>query len=87
MERIMKDEYFVNYRNFTRLDDLSSAIATMKFGERTNQWLADQKEEDENFQKQMQELHTIQRKFQKQERQENAGNGTCVRREFYRSDD
>ena len=67
----MKDEYFVNYRNFTRLDDLSSAIGTVKFGEKTNQWLADQKKEDEKFQKQMQELHTIQRQFQKQKRQEN----------------
>jgi len=81
MERIMKDEYFVDYRNFTRLDDLSSAIATVKFGERTNQWLADQKEEDEIFQKQMQELHTIQRKFQKQKRQENIGNGPLVSEE------
>ena len=88
MERIMKDEYFVEYRNFTRLDDLSSAIATVKFGERTNQWLADQKKEDEKFQKQMQELHMIQRKFLKQKRQEYIGNGTFgVRREFYRSDD
>ena len=70
MERIMADEYFVDYRNFTRLDDLSSAIGTVKFGEKTNQWLADQKEEDEDFQKQMQEIHTMQRQFQKQERQE-----------------
>ena len=28
MERIMEDESFENYRNFTRLDDLSSAIGT-----------------------------------------------------------
>ena len=40
MERIMRDEYFVEYRNFTRLDDLSSAIATVKIGERRiNGWL------------------------------------------------
>ncbi|WP_252503075.1 hypothetical protein [Sporosarcina sp. Marseille-Q4943] len=31
MERIMADESFENYRNFTRLDDLSSAIGTVKF--------------------------------------------------------
>ncbi|WP_260858088.1 VWA domain-containing protein [Bacillus sp. FJAT-22090] len=65
MERIMMDEGFVNYRRLTRLDDLSSAIGTMKFGEMTNQWLAAQ--EDESFQRQLQELHAIQRKFQKQE--------------------
>ncbi|WP_255367992.1 VWA domain-containing protein [Psychrobacillus sp. OK032] len=83
MERIMKDEYFVAYRNFTRLDDLSSAIATVKFGEWTNQWLTDQNEEDEKFQKQMQELHTMQRKFLKQERQENIGSGTLVSEENF----
>ena len=51
MERIMTDEYFENYRSFTRLDDLSSAIGTVKFGEKTNQWLADQKEQDEELTK------------------------------------
>ena len=83
MERIMKDEYFVEYRNFTRLDDLSSAIATVKFAERTNQWLADQKEEDEKFQKQMQQLHSIQRKYLKQKRQENIENGALVSEENF----
>ena len=32
MEKIMNDDSFENYRNFTRLDDLSSAIGTVKFG-------------------------------------------------------
>ena len=76
MERIMADEYFENYRSFTRLDDLSSAIGTVKFGEKTNQWLADQKEEDEDLQKQIQEIHAMQRQLQKQERQEETGNGS-----------
>lgn len=81
MERIMKDEYFVEYRNFTRLDDLSSAIATVKIGERTNQWLVDQIQEDEKIQKQMQELHMIQRKFLKQKRQEYIGKEPLVSEE------
>ena len=68
MERIMADEFFVPYRSFTRLDDLLSAIGTMKIGEKTNQWLVDQQEEDEDFQKQMQEIHALQRQFQKQKR-------------------
>ena len=83
MERIMRDEYFVDYRNFTRLDDLSSAIATVKFGERTNQWLAEQKKEDASFQKQVQELYTIQRNYQKQARQENTGNEILVSEENF----
>ena len=51
MERIMADETFASYRSFTRLDDVASAIGTVKLGEKTNQWLADQIEEDEDFEK------------------------------------
>lgn len=83
MERIMKDEDLLEYRNFTRLDDLSSAIATVKIGERTNQWLVDQKQEDEKFQKQMQELHMIQRKFLKQKGQEYIGKEPLVSEEDF----
>ncbi|GGA40964.1 VWA domain-containing protein [Psychrobacillus lasiicapitis] len=75
MERIMKEQYFVEYRNFTRLDDLSSAIATVKFGEKTNQWLAEQ---EGSFQKQLKELHTIHREFQKQKRQESSANEKVI---------
>ena len=75
MEKIMSDESFENYRNFTRLDDLSSAIGTVKFGEKTSQWLADQKEQDEDLQKKMQEIQAMKRQLQKQERQNGAGNG------------
>ena len=75
MEKIMTDESFENYRSFTRLDDLSSAIGTVKFGEKTNQWLAEQKERDEELQKKMQEIQAMQRQLQKQEQQDGAGNG------------
>ena len=47
----------------------------MKFGEKTNQWLAEQKERDEVLQKKMQEIRGLQRKSQKQEQQDGAGNG------------
>ena len=57
------------------LDDLSSAIGTVKFGEKTNQWLAEQKEQDEELQKKMQEIQAMQRQLQKQEQQDGAGNG------------
>ncbi len=83
MERIMADEYFVNYRSFTRLDDLSSAIGTVKFGEKTNQWLADQKEEDEDFKKQMQEINAMHRQLQKQDWQEETGNDSQVSKENF----
>ena len=86
MERIMADENFVNYRNFTRLDDLSSAIGTVKFGEKTNQWLAEQIEEDEDFQNQMQEIDSLQMQLLREDWLEETGN-SGVRRECYRSDD
>jgi len=76
MEKIMSDVSFENYRNFTRLDDLSSAIGTVKFGEKANQWLAEQKDRDEDLKKQMQEIQAIQKQLQKQEQQNGAGNGS-----------
>ncbi|PID03710.1 hypothetical protein CSV67_03440 [Sporosarcina sp. P2] len=76
MEKIMNDDSFENYRNFTRLDDLSSAIGTVKFGEKTNEWLIEQKEQDEDLRKQMQEIQAMQRQLQKQEPQNGAGNGS-----------
>lgn len=75
MERIMTDETFENYRSFTRLDDLTSAIGTMKFGEKTNEWLVDQKKKDEALQKQMQEIQAMQRQLEKRERQEGTKKG------------
>ncbi|WP_143560849.1 MULTISPECIES: VWA domain-containing protein [unclassified Sporosarcina] len=76
MENIMKDDSFENYRNFTRLDDLSSAIGTVKFGEKTNEWLIEQKERDKGLQKQMQEVQAMKRQLQKQEQKNGAGNGS-----------
>ena len=75
IERIMADESFENYRSFTRLDDLSSAIGTVKFGEKTNQWLADQKMQDSELRKKMQEIQSLQRQLEKQEQQRGEGNG------------
>ncbi|WP_318617040.1 VWA domain-containing protein [Sporosarcina sp. YIM B06819] len=75
MERIMADESFENYRSFTRLDDVSSAIGTMKFGESTNKWLADQKAQDEDLHKLMLEIHAMLEDLQQQEWQEGAGKG------------
>ena len=57
----MTDESFESYRSFTRLDDLSSAIGTVKFGEKTYQWLAEQTELDEELQKKLQEIQAMQR--------------------------
>jgi len=76
MEKIMNDDSFENYRNITRLDDLSSAIGTVKFGEKTNEWLIEQKQRDEGLQKQMQKIQAMKSQIQKREQQNGAGNGS-----------
>lgn len=53
MEVIMADEYCLYFRNFTRLNDLSSAISTIVFGEKINQWLVRKVEEDVDLQEQL----------------------------------
>ena len=52
MEVIMADEYFAYHRNFTQLNDLESVISAIQFGEKINQWLAQQLEEDEDLREQ-----------------------------------
>lgn len=65
MEVIMADEYFASYRNFTRLNDIASAISAIKFGEKINQWLAQQLEKDESFQEQLSTIQLILKQTQK----------------------
>ena len=72
MGRIMGEEHFVNYRRFTRLDDLSSTIGTVKIGEKLNEWLAEQKLLDADLQGEVQEIQTMQRQLQKYENPENS---------------
>jgi uncharacterized protein with von Willebrand factor type A (vWA) domain len=52
MQIIMADEYFAYHRNFTRLNDFTSLISALQFGEKINKWLTEQLEEDEDFQEQ-----------------------------------
>jgi uncharacterized protein with von Willebrand factor type A (vWA) domain len=53
MQIIMADEYFAYHRNFTRLNDFTSLISALQFGEKINKWLTEQLEEDEDFQEQL----------------------------------
>lgn len=42
MEQIMQEEGFTGFREFTRLDDLSSALGTMKYSETVLEWIKEQ---------------------------------------------
>lgn len=59
MQRIMKDESYRTYRSITRLDDLASAIATIRVGGLMNHWLADQLAEDEMFKNQLESIQAF----------------------------
>ena len=72
MGRIMGQEQFVNYRQFTRLDDLSSVIGTVKIGEKLNEWLAEEKLLNTEMQDEIQEIQSMQRQLQKSDNPENS---------------
>ncbi|WP_228548311.1 VWA domain-containing protein [Sporosarcina obsidiansis] len=59
MKRIMVDDHFEEYRRFTRLNDVASAVCAVKFGEMINNWLEEQKELDEELQKQIETVQTL----------------------------
>ncbi|SIT88055.1 VWA domain-containing protein [Edaphobacillus lindanitolerans] len=59
MEIIMDDQAFASYRDLTRLNDLASAIGTLKTGEQTRQWLAEQMERDEGLRALNQKLQEL----------------------------
>ncbi|WP_269053335.1 VWA domain-containing protein [Sporosarcina sp. G11-34] len=73
MEVIMADEYFAYHRNFTRLNDLESVISAIQFGEKINQWLAQQLEEDEDLREQSLKIQLRLGQMRKQQFQEADG--------------
>lgn len=56
MKRIMDDQSYADYRAFTKLDDLSAAIGTVKFGEQTIKWIEKQQKENERMKDLMDEI-------------------------------
>nr|WP_246231723.1 VWA domain-containing protein [Sporosarcina jiandibaonis] len=74
MEVIMANEYFAYHRNFTRLNDFTSVISALQFGEKINKWLAQQLEEDEDFQEQLMKIQFRLGQMRKQQFQEAAEN-------------
>lgn len=61
MERIMNDENFEDHRIHTKLDDLTAAVGTVKFGEETHEWIEEQKRQNEEMQKLMEEIQKMQK--------------------------
>lgn len=68
MERIMTEESFQDFREFTKLDDLSSAIGTVKFGEKTNEWLEEEQQMNEQLRKQLEQIQQLQKDIKDREK-------------------
>ncbi|GKV66958.1 MULTISPECIES: VWA domain-containing protein [unclassified Sporosarcina] len=78
MERIMSDEHFENTRSYTKLDDLQSAVCTVKFAEVINTWIAEETALDKEFQQQLEAVEALQEEFsaEQTDEQEHAESGT-----------
>lgn len=68
--RLMADESFINYRHATRLDDLLSAIGTVKFGWVMHRWIMEQCVENEELHNMIQDISKIEKKLQQLDWQE-----------------
>lgn len=55
MERIMNEEAYHEFREFTRLDDIASALGTARYSETITSWIDEQLKQDEEWKKQISE--------------------------------
>ena len=71
MDRVMKEEGFIQARSTTRLDDLSSALGAVRYSEKVYEWIEEQRKDNEELQKALDEAkkakQTINRAQQKQQ--------------------
>ena len=49
MERVMSDESYQEFREFTRLDDLAAALGTTKYSETVLGWVKEQAQKDQDL--------------------------------------
>lgn len=75
METVLNDDDFLNNREYTKLDELSSAIGTVKFGEKTKEWLEEQQKKNEKLNQQLRDIQRMQKQLENQEKHEGAGQG------------
>lgn len=75
MNQILNDGEFRKHREVTKLDELTSAIGTIKFGEKTKEWLEKQRQKNKELDQQLQLIQSMQRQLEKQEKENGAGQG------------
>lgn len=64
ISRILSDENYLKMHNTTRLDEFSSSLGAMRLSEVIQEWNDEQRKQDEDFNKQMQQLKQIQKEIQ-----------------------
>ena len=56
MERVMSENGFQEFREFTRLDDLASALGTVKYSETVLEWIEEQARQNQALQQALQQV-------------------------------
>lgn len=74
MNRIMNDEQFKDYRDYTRLDDFASAISTVNFGKKTHEWLQQQRKHNKELDQRLQDVQRMQKQAEQQKRDQGPNN-------------
>lgn len=59
MERVMSDESYQEFREFTRLDDLAAALGTTKYSKTVLEWVKEQAQKDQDLANALQNLSLI----------------------------
>lgn len=76
MERLMSEESFEDTRSQTKLDDLFSAMTSLKYGEQTYEWLLEQKEQNERVQELLDQIQQAQKNQSQQQGDGQSQQGT-----------
>ncbi|WP_027092659.1 vWA domain-containing protein [Cohnella thermotolerans] len=59
MERVMSEKGFQEFREFTRLDDLASALGTVKYTEAVLEWIDEQAKQNQSFRQALQQVMSV----------------------------
>lgn len=70
LSKVMSDEAFNSARSATRLDDLTSALGTVRFSEKVYEWVEEQRQENEELQKALDEAKKAQQALNKARQQQ-----------------
>lgn len=71
MEQIMNHSSYEKYRDSTKLDDLTSAIACLSMSKETKLWLEEQRDRDQQLRKAFDQMQVMKEQYEQQKIKEN----------------